>query len=435
MATIYTDLTSLKADLQAHPDKLSANLIDNLAYTAQFGASAGLKEAAQQTLFDYAPRHAVKASSIHELYMAFARGEIKGFSVPALNIRTLTYDTAHMIYGLMMEYAIGPLIFEIAISEQEYTSQTHAEYSSAIIAGAMQAGYEGPVFILGDHYQLKADAFRSSKEAELKRLEEAIRKALAAHFYNIDIDGSTLVHLDLPYKTDQQKDNFEVTAYLTKLIRRLQPEGMTVAVGGEIGHIGGVNSCIDDLRAFMDGYKKLVPDDAPGLAKIAIQTGTSHGGTPNADGSVAPVELEAQLHQEIGDVARSDYGVGGTVQHGASTLPDNDFHIFPKVSAIEVHLATGWQNCIYDAMTSERRQEIYTWISNNLQSENKDGWTNEQFIYKARKKAWGHFKKDMWQMSTDEKAGIMQALKEKATFIFEKLNVYNTRETVRTYIS
>lgn len=435
MPIIYTDITSLKKDLQAHPDKLPADIIDNLAYTAQFGQPPTLKETAQQAIRDYAPAHGVNASSIHELYMAFARGEVSGFSVPALNIRTLTYDVAQLIYTFMTEKAIGPIIFEIALSEQEYTSQTHGEYASAVLAGAMRAGYAGPVFILGDHYQLKSEAFAVNKEAELKRMEESISKALDAQFYNIDIDGSTLVNLELPYKTDQQKDNYEVTSYLTKIIRRLQPEGVTVAVGGEIGHIGGVNSSVDDLRAFMDGYKKLIDADMPGLAKIAIQTGTSHGGTPNSDGSLATVQLEAQLHKEIGDVARFEYGVGGTVQHGASTLPDSEFQIFPQQHAIEVHLATGWQNIIYDTMSEERRTTMYSWINSNLQTERTHDWSDEQFLYKARKKAWGQFKKDMWMMPDKEKSTIMNALREKAMLIFEKLNVYNTRETVRTYIS
>jgi len=47
-------------------------------------------------------------------------------------------------------------------------------------------------------------------------------------------------------------------------------------------------------------------------------------------------------------VAREKYKMGGTVQHGASTLPDEMFHKFKEHGAVEVHLATGFQNLIFD---------------------------------------------------------------------------------------
>lgn len=432
MPTIYTDVTTLKSDLQAHPDKLPEGLIDNLAYTAQLGHKA-VHEEACKAIMQAAIKHGVYPASIHELYMAFARGEVSGFTVPALNVRALTYDFSAMIHSVILQHSIGPVIFEIALSEQEYTDQTHMQYTSSILAGAMKAGYAGPVFLMGDHYQLKTDAFRKDKEAELKRLQEAMRKAFAAGFYNIDIDGSTLVNLDLPYKTDQQKDNFEVTGHLAKFIRQHQPDGVTVSIGGEIGHIGDTNSTPEDLHAFMDGLNKILPSDISGLSKIAIQTGTSHGGTPEPDGSVAPVTLAADLHKSIGTRARK-YGIGGTVQHGASTLPVDMFHLLPDNAALEVHLATGWQNCLFENMSQERRNTMYEWIRLNLQDENKRDWTDEQFVYKARKKSLGHFKLSLWMMDAHEKAAILDACANLFTNICKELRVVDTRDILLTYI-
>jgi fructose/tagatose bisphosphate aldolase len=434
MPTIYSDLTSLKGNLQPHPDSLPDNLIDDLAYTANFAEKDDVKEYAQKTIREYAPKHGVIPSSIHKLYMAFAQGAVKGFSVPALNIRTLTYDIAHRVYETVITENIGPIIFEIALSEQDYTAQPPHVYAASVLAGAMRAHYKGPIFLLGDHYQLKAESFKKDKEAELRRLESAIRAALAAQFYNIDIDGSTLVDLSLPYEADQQKDNFEVTAYLAKLIRALQPEGITVAVGGEIGHIGGVNSKEEDLRAFMNGYIKNTDDDLPKLAKIAIQTGTSHGGTPEIDGSVAHVDVDTDLHTRLSSLLREEYGIGGTVQHGASTLSDDQFHVFPEKGAVEVHLATGWQNIIFETMPDNLKDQMYAWAYENLANHREKDWSDKQFLYKVRKRSLGQFKRDLWMMDQSAKEDVLEAFMKKFLFICNQLGVLNTRAILDRYI-
>ncbi len=432
MPKIYTDLTSLRNELQQHSEQLTHEVIDNLVYTANLSEKVEIKDFAHRTILEYAPKHGVNSSSIHDVYMAFGKGELSGFSVPALNIRSITYDLAQEVFKLMITHSIGPVIFEIAISEQGYTKQSPSEYSSSVLGAAMKVGYKGPVFILGDHYQLRSDDFHDDKEAELRRIEQVIRSSIKAQFYNIDIDGSTLVNLSEVHEAVQQKDNYEVTAHFTRFIRKLQPENITIAIGGEIGHIGGKNSTPNEFRAFMDGYKKNI-DMLTGLAKVSIQTGTHHGGVPQADGSLAKVELEADLHSTIGSIAREEYSLGGTVQHGASTLPEDQFHIFPEKGAVEVHLATQWQNIIYDTMSEDRKKGMYEWINQNLSEERNTEWTHEQFIYKLRKKAFGEFKYDMWTMPNDEKDRILEAFSAKCEFIFQKLRVFNTRQNVLKY--
>ena len=84
-----------------------------------------------------------------------------------------------------------------------------------------------------------------------------------------------------------------------------------------------------------------------GISKVSVQTGTSHGGVPLPDGGVAEVKLDFEVLRELGVVAR-EYGLAGAVQHGASTLPDSLFHRFPEVETAEIHLATGFQNALYE---------------------------------------------------------------------------------------
>ena len=117
---------------------------------------------------------------------------------------------------------------------------------------------------------------------------------------------------------------------MTKFIRQIEPKGVTVSVGGEIGEVGGSNSTVDDLRAFMTGYKKLLGSGVKGISKISVQTGTTHGGVVLPDGSIAKVELDFKMLEELSKAAREEYGMAGAVQHGASTLPEEAFSCSPR---------------------------------------------------------------------------------------------------------
>ena len=92
------------------------------------------------------------------------------------------------------------------------------------------------------------------------------------------------------------------------------------------------------------------------------------------------------------------------MQHGASTLPDELFHRFPEVETAEIHLATGFQNALYDhpAFPAELLDEIDSWCFANTADERKPSETDEQFIYKTRKKALGPYKRQLWELPTKD---------------------------------
>jgi fructose/tagatose bisphosphate aldolase len=259
---------------------------------------------------------------------------------------------------------------------------------------------------------------------------------VAAGFYNIDIDASTLVDLDKPSLEEQQEANCLITADMTSLIRNIEPEGITISIGGEIGEVGKQNSTVADLRAFMNGYRKKLTPGTTGISKISIQTGTRHGGVVLPDGSVAEVEVDFNVLEELSRVAREEYGLGGAVQHGASTLPDEAFDMFPKTGTVEVHLATGFQNIIYES--SHFPADLLTEINKSLLvkyvNEKSDKDTNDQFIYKTRKKAFGDFKKQIWDISGEGLTGIRDELEERFSQLFQKLGVCDTTDLVHRYI-
>src|SRR3954467_15104555 len=281
--------------------------IDQLVHTAVFG-DGDAKAEARRTIHLEARRRGAVSSSIYPLYMAFGRNEIKErFTVPAFNIRALTYDSARALFRAAMRHDVGAFIFEIARSEIGYTEQRPAEYAACVLAAAIKEGFRGPVFIQGDHFQASAKKWATAEgqAAEMKALESLIDEALAAEFYNIDIDTSTLVDLDFPTRDEQQRANYEGTAHLTQYIRARQPKGMTVSVGGEIGEVGKYNTQPDEVRAYMNGLRKLLSGDT-GISKISVQTGTSHGGVPLADGTIAQAKIDFNVLREVTEIGRKE---------------------------------------------------------------------------------------------------------------------------------
>lgn len=417
------------------------SLVDALIYTAVFSEDTGAKELARWVIWEASQQLGCPSSSIQELYEARARNEYQGVTVPAINIRGMTYDVARTIFQTLKKLDASACIFEIAKSEIGYTAQRPVEYTACILAAALKENYEGPVFIQGDHVQANAkNYYQKDKTKEIEGLSNLIIEQIQAGFYNIDIDTSTLVDLSKETLAQQQRANFEHCAELTRVIRSHEPKGITVSVGGEIGEVGGKNSTIEEFTAYMDGYlatlQKLAPD-AKGISKISIQTGTSHGGVPLADGSVAKVKLDFECLAQISKAAREKFGIGGAVQHGASTLPDEAFNRFPETETLEVHLATGFQNLVYDhpAFPADLRETIYTYLRENMADEKKEGETDAQFIYKTRKKGFGPFKKEMWQISDAVKAAIFEDLSATFIKIFKKLGIEGSRSLVSQTIT
>lgn len=373
-------------------------------------------------------------SSIHDLYIARGRGEVPPtFTVPAMNLRVLSFDAARAVFRTAMQMDAGAFIFEIARSEIGYTDQRPAEYTTNVLAAAIVEGYTGPVFIQGDHFQVSGKRFAANPEQELEAVRDLTREAIQAGFYNIDIDTSTLVDLSKDTIREQQEVNTQLSAMLTAFIRGIEPPGVTISVGGEIGEVGGQNSTEPELRGYMDGYNQELEKLAPGtsgLSKISIQTGTSHGGVVLPDGSIADVNVDFDTLLRLSQVARLEYGLAGAVQHGASTLPQSAFGKFAESEACEVHLATNFQTMAFERLPSELKARVNVWLDQNHAPDRKEGMTDEQFYYKTRKNAIGPFKQDMWNMPAENRDEIRDAWEETFTTLFDLLGIRDTKKYV-----
>lgn len=77
----------------------------------------------------------------------------------------------------------------------------------------------------------------------------------------------------------------ELTAELVAFTRSIEPSGVTISLGGEIGEVGEHNSTIEELDAYLSGYNGQMnhrstnqhsTGNHSGLTKISVQTGTRH---------------------------------------------------------------------------------------------------------------------------------------------------------------
>jgi fructose/tagatose bisphosphate aldolase len=419
------------------PARLQSAATDQLAWRAVF-AEGEEREAARWLLWELGQATGARPASINALYQARGRGEVGGFTVPAMNVRAMAYDTARAIFRAARAGKAGAIILEIARSEIAYTEQRPAEYVAVLIAAALREGYTVPLFIQGDHCQVNHKKYQTDPEGEVGEVKKLIAEEIGAGFYNIDVDTSTLVDLSFPTLDEQQRANFERAAEITGFIRGLEPEGVTVSVGAEIGEVGMKNSTVEELHAFMRGYNRSLAalGRHAGISKISVQTGTSHGGVVLPDGSMADVKLDLQALAALSRVAREEYGLAGAVQHGASTLPSNAFGNFPRIETAEIHLATNFQNIVFDhpRLPPELRERLRAWVDENAAGERKSGDTNEQFYYKARKKAIGPFKREFWSLPDDIRTAVAADLERTFAFLFEQLNVNGTEDHIHRFV-
>jgi fructose/tagatose bisphosphate aldolase len=389
-----------------------------------------------ERISDLALNNDIYPASIQSLYEAIGRGYFHGFTVPAINLRGLTYDVARAAFRAATKENVGAFIFEIARSELEYTNQSPREVAGCVLAAALAEDYQGPVFLQGDHIQIRRNKYITDAHKELDDIKTLIAELVKAGFYNIDIDASTLVNIEKPDLLEQQELNSRITVDLTKFIRSIQPKSIVISIGGEIGEIGKGNSTMGDLKAFMEQYIRLLSPSLVGISKISVQTGTKHGGVVLQDGSIGSLELDLKTLKELSKMAREDYHLGGAVQHGASTLPNEMFDIFPKKGTLEVHLATGFQNIIFDSPDFPREllNKIYASLLAKYATGRKKDENDIQFYYRNRKRAFGDFKKEIWDMPQSNRNKILRELEGRFSIIYQRLNVLGTGTYIKKLI-
>jgi len=374
-------------------------------------------------------------SSIQDLYIARGKGEVPPiFTVPAINLRTLSYDAARAAFRSARKINSSMVIFEIARVELVWGGISLTEYTACILGAAIAEEYTGPVFLQGDHFQLSSQL---PLQDEILTIKGLVTDAIQAGFYNIDIDASTLVDLNKHNVDEQQYLNAEVSANLASFIRNRQPADVVVSIGGEIGEVGGHITTTEELhsylRQFTNAFAATNPSQ-PGLSKISIHTGTTHGGIALPDGSIARPVIDFAALQKISAIGQQSYGLGGVVQHGASTLPIEEFGQLVHYGALEVHLATLFMTTVFKHLPPDLDLRIHNWLDMNYAHIRSNEMTESQFYHKVEMHALAPFKKALWNLPVGDKEIIIHTWESQFDLLFQHLGCANSRSLVEKYI-
>ena len=424
-------------------------LAANVAEFGEESAPGDVRTLAAWIIGEAAQQLGAKLNSPQEVYVAIAEGKItQPVCFPAVNVRGNSLDTARALFRAAVDNQVGALIVEIARSEMGYTGQPPMEFAAIIQAAAVLEGFKGPVFLQGDHVQLKSKPVRQGGEAAQKELtahSDLIRELLTRGFGSIDLDMSPFERRNeegLSFE-EQQEENARMTAEKIADVRKTEKElgiPWTTMLGGETGEVGKINTREEDLDAYAKGMRKhmerLGIDPSLGIRKIAINDGTAHGGVPLPGGGVADVSIAFDV-LSMATKKGKEFGWAGSVQHGASTLPPDAFSLFPKHGAVEVHLATGFQNILYEhAFKMEGLQaKVERFLVDKFAGEWKEGKTFVQFAYSTRKKVLGPMKRTFWTLPEEIRAAAAEELYDQFAFLFEQLGVKNTQGLIARYVT
>jgi hypothetical protein len=80
------------------------------------------------------------------------------------------------------------------------------------------------------------------------------------------------------------------------------------------------------------------------------------------------------------------------------------------------------------------KDEMYAWLREHAADERKPTDTEEQWLYKSRKKAIGPFKQRVWDLPAGVRDAISRSLEERFTFLLKQLKVENTAATIGRFV-
>lgn len=342
------------------------------------------------------------------IYSALADKAIAPLTVPAFNVRGLTFDISRAIFARANDLNAAGIMFELAPSESSTGHQSHAQYAALVCAAAASAGYQGPVLLQGDHFSLESTD--SEEEHEVLQLSLA---AMASGYHQIDLDTAGLA-VEGPDAVARQTPNAAATARLLNELVPYAPAG--TIFGGEVGEIGGANTTPEELATFIELVRNMAGQNAVAFGKVSVQTGTRHGGMSDASGKSLRMPLDVDLARQLANVAQS-YGFGGVVQHGASTLQMDQFASLPGCGVVEVHLATNLQDLVFDSphfpadlraeMTAAALEAASGGVQTAERGADTSGQGAAQVFRQQRWSMWGPYKAHLMDLDIEVRAKLV----------------------------
>ena len=290
---------------------LTSTHMDALVWEAVFAAEEGARNTARWLLWELGQIAGVRPASIHDLYMARGQGKCGGFTVPAINVRGMTYDTARSIFRTAKKLNAGAFILEIARSEIAYTEQRPAEYVSVMLAAALREGYRGPLFIQGDHFQVNHKKYAVDPVTEVNAVKAIVKRSgrgglLQHRRRHIDARRPVQAHA----RASSSGSTTRCASTSRGSCAREEPQGVTISIGGEIGEVGTENCTPAELEAFMEGFNAYIG-----------RAGARHGRTVQDLGAVGHFARWRRAGRRL------DRRCGARSRHARDALQDGSRHV------------------------------------------------------------------------------------------------------------
>lgn len=417
------------------PRMFRGEMVDRLAMTAAIGDSDEVRHLARIIIRSAAMSHNIWCDSIQPLYKVMSRGKTKPLTIPAFNMRGLTYFIARSIFRVARRDKVGPFIFELSPAEMYHTGQTPLEYTTAVLAAALREHYEGPVFMQGDHFSPDGIHFGSDPDSLGPDLESLIKDSIDAGFYNFDLNG---IQLTESHNTNTDPDFSQQTENMVQnieLLNRLQPRNIVVNIGTGIANTADVNTSVNSVRKFLQSLADAIAESGlkTSVSKFKIQAGTSEKSVDDPDENAASKELDFSQLQALSDVVKNEFSLAGTVIPITSIESENVFNKLADCGVVEIHLGTELQNLIFDhsRFPAGLREEIHSFLETEYPDTRQPDWSDQLFYFKKRIRAWKHFKRTLWTLDHRTRSVMCSYLEDKFALLFEGLNLQNTQKLIK----
>ncbi|MCX5677728.1 MAG: hypothetical protein NTY76_01285, partial [Candidatus Omnitrophica bacterium] len=248
--------------------------VDYLALTAGLSGDSDTRAAAQTLLDELAASFNFKFGSSSDLNMFAGEGKEKNLYyatiIPVFNGTTAMYDKLRDSFKAVKESQKEAIMLELAMSKTRASREELSIFTASIIAAAIREGYEGLIFVQGDHYQVSGEGL---VERELRGVAGPLRQAiLDAGGASIDID--TGIYPKLLKAGDKDaietvlgvKDNV-VDQYLNRhpeLVKDLSGEGVKLLRLGLAVQLGFGHDAIADTTQPVRSYAQIMASDGKG---------------------------------------------------------------------------------------------------------------------------------------------------------------------------
>ena len=204
-------------------------------------------------------------------------------------------------------------------------------------------------------------------------MKQLALEAVTAGFYNIDVDTSTLVDLSKPDLASQQRLNYETCVDIAQVqfassSRRASRSRSAARSARSALRTARSKSCARSWTASTARSPNGARRAPTGSRRSACSPGrrTAASYFPMARSRTSQLDLNtlARLSKD----ARERVRAGGSRAARSVDAPGLRVPQLPHTETAEIHLATNFQNMLFDHLPGALRQEIYEWLRENAKT-------------------------------------------------------------------